>query len=770
MIDVRSYAPSADLGYQKGIRMNTAQFTGRKLALAIAAGLVTASPLAIAAEEIIDEILVTAQKRSESLQDVAVAVTALSDELLRDARIIDTRGLVNLTPSLTFQDGGDPRTSSFNIRGIGTQSFSSGVEPSVSMVLDGVVMGSSGIALSQLLDIERVEILRGPQGTLFGKNASAGLVHIITRRPSESFEAEVTGRLVEGDEYRVTATVSGPLGERIGYRLAALTSDRPGHIENLNGGDDLNGEEAQSVRGKLLLEPTEDVEILWSMDYTDVDTDCCQFQPRSLRTIPVAFFGLQGDKIAPVTGDDENDEVNTDGDVFSSSEAKGSSIEVNWSIGDYTLTSITAYREWETDSNVDVDGTPVNYLNTNYGISDQDQLTQELRIASPAADTFSYVAGLYYFDQSIDRYFTRGLNLIPGALGFNAAFDTTVDTTNYAAFGQFTVNLSDDFRLIGGARYTNDELEFDFLRTGTLIQNGVPIGPLGPISQDTSSDDDSYKAGAQWDINDEVMAYATWSQGYKGVAYNVVFEMAANTQPIDPETSDAWEVGLKSRLLDGRLVINAAAFLTTFENFQTQAQAASSAQFETINAGEVETKGLEVDFMAVVAEGLDISGGFAYIDASIEDLKNGPCSPRQRLEGINGCAKPPAPISVQDLSGGDLPFSPDWRANISANYRTRVSDGLDLVIRGTYRWQDDVLFAIDQDEMKVQDAYGILDLSVALRDTDDRYEINLFLDNALDESYADIIIQNNIYPGAYDHYLPKRAQRTAGIELRYSWF
>jgi len=747
--------------------MKFAPVSVRTLSAFVAAALTAMAQSAAAEELILEEVLVTAQKRTESLQEVPVAVTALSEEMLRNARIVESRDLVNLTPSLTFQDGGDPRTSSFNIRGIGTQSYSSGVEPSVSTLVDGVVMGRSGMAVNQLLDIERVEILRGPQGTLFGKNASAGVVHVITRKPSDTFEAELSGKLVEDDEYRVTGMVSGPVTDRVAYRLAASKSDRPGHIENYNGGSDLNGEEAKVVRGKLLLQPTDDIDILWSADYSDIDTDCCQFQPRSVRTTPVAFFGLQPEKIAPVQADDENDKVNTDGDAFSESESKGTSVELNWAFGDYTLTSITAYREWDTKSNVDVDGTPVDYLNVNYGKTDQDQFTQELRIASPTDGFISYVAGLYYFDQNIDRYFERKLNLIPGVFGFAANFDASVEAKNYAAFGQATVNLTNDFRLIGGIRYTDDEIDFDFRRQGTLIQGGVPIPPQPPFSDDTSSDDTTLKVGAQWDVNDQLMAYATWSEGYKGVAYNIVFEMSEdNLHPVDPETSDAWEMGLKSRLLDGRLVLNAAAFLTTFDDFQTQAQVAG-AQFELINAGEVETKGFEVDFMALLTPGLDISGGFAYIDASIEDFPGGPCSPRQGLENINGCTVG----GSQDLSGGDLPFSPDWRANLSANYQFCLSDQFDMALRGTYRWQDDILFAIDQDERKVQDSYGILDLSVALRDRNERYELTLFVNNVTDESYADAIIHNNVYGGdAYDHYLPKLAERTAGIEARYHWF
>lgn len=747
--------------------MKLAPVSIRTLYAFVAAALTSMAQSPNAEELILEEVLVTAQKRTESLQEVPVAVTALSEEMLRNARIVESRDLVNLTPSLTFQDGGDPRTSSFNIRGVGTQSYSSGVEPSVSTLVDGVVMGRSGMAVNQLLDIERVEILRGPQGTLFGKNASAGVVHVITRKPSDTFEAQLSGQLVEDDEYRVTGMVSGPVTDRVAYRLAASKSDRPGHIENYYGGGDLNGEEAEVVRGKLLLQPTDDIDILWSADYSDIDTDCCQFQPRSVRTTPVAFFGLQPEKIAPVQADDENDKVNTDGDAYSKSESKGTSVELNWALGDYTLTSITAYREWDTESNVDVDGTPVDYLNVNYGETEQDQFTQELRIASPTDGFVSYVAGLYYFEQNIDRYFERNLNLIPGVFGFAANFDSSVEATNYAAFGQATVNLSNDFRLIGGVRYTDDEIEFDFQREGLLIQGGVPIPPQPPFSQDTSSDDVTFKAGVQWDVTDELMAYATWSEGYKGVAYNVVFEMTEDkSDPVDPETSDAWEIGMKSRLLDGRLMLNGAAFLTTFDDFQTQAQVAG-AQFELINAGEVETKGVEVDFVALLAPGLDISGGLAYVDASIEDFPGGPCSPRQGLAGINGCTVG----GSQDLSGGDLPFSPDWRANLSANYRFCLSDQFDMTLRGTYRWQDDILFAIDQDERKIQDGYGILDLSVALSDRDEHYEITLFVNNALDESYANAIIHNNLYGGdAYDHYLPKLAQRTAGIEARYHWF
>lgn len=731
------------------------------------ATLMASSVMAAESDFELEKITVTASKRVENLQDVASAVTALSADDLVNSQITRTEDLVNLSPSLTFQSGGSDNASSFNIRGIGTQSFSSGVEPSIATVIDGVIMGRSGMAFNELLDVQRVEVLRGPQGMLFGKNASGGVVQIITNDPGDSFEAAInTKAILSGtDEYRVSGMISVPVTDTLGFRVAAFTTERDDHIYNVLTDSNVNGSKNSGARIKIKWQPTDDLSVKWSSDFSERSGECCQPQARTATANEAYFLG-------ELSASEDNKSINVAGELYNESESSGHSLEANWELGEYTLTSISAYRDYSSKSNQDVDGTPVTLLDINAGESTQNQTTQELRLTSPQDQTLTYVAGLYYFKQSMNREFQRVYHDLFGVfvptfpgLKFGSHYEATVESTSYAAFGQFEVNISDTFRLLGGARYTNEELDFEFERE-QAADVYAPIVANQALYQDSTEDTDwSFKVGAQWDLNKDVMSYVTLTEGYKGPAFNVIFEMTSDTTlPVAPETSKAFEVGLKSRLFNNHLVLNTALFQSSYDNFQAQAQDASSAAFTLLNAGEVRTQGIELDFQARPTEDMMISGGFAYIDAEIVDFKGGPCSPRQVAADENSCAD-----NSQDLSGKDLPFSPQVKFNLSFEYFMALGEDHELVPRATYRWQGDELFSMDQDAEKSQDAYGVLDISVRLESLDQPYSVTLFVNNALDENYVDAIVHNNIWAGSYDHYYSPKSERTVGIDFRYTW-
>lgn len=731
------------------------------------ATLMASSVMAAESDFELEKITVTASKRVENLQDVASAVTALSADDLVNSQITRTEDLVNLSPSLTFQSGGSDNASSFNIRGIGTQSFSSGVEPSIATVIDGVIMGRSGMAFNELLDVQRVEVLRGPQGMLFGKNASGGVVQIITNDPGDSFEAAInTKAMLSGtDEYRVSGMISVPVTDTLGFRVAAFTTERDDHIYNVLTDRNVNGSNNSGARIKIKWQPTDDLSVKWSSDFSERSGECCQPQARTATANEAYFLG-------ELSASEDNKSINVAGELYNESESSGHSLEANWELGEYTLTSISAYRDYSSKSNQDVDGTPVTLLDINAGESTQNQTTQELRLTSPQDQTLTYVAGLYYFKQSMNREFQRVYHDLFGVfvptfpgLKFGSHYEATVESTSYAAFGQFEVNISDTFRLLGGARYTNEDLDFEFERE-QAADVYAPIVANQALYQDATEDTDwSFKVGAQWDLNKDVMSYVTLTEGYKGPAFNVIFEMTSDTTlPVAPETSKAFEVGLKSRLFNNHLVLNTALFQSSYDNFQAQAQDASSAAFTLLNAGEVRTQGIELDFQARPTEDMMISGGFAYIDAEIVDFKGGPCSPRQVAADENSCAG-----NSQDLSGKDLPFSPKVKFNLSLEYFMPVGEDHELVPRATYRWQGDELFSMDQDAEKSQDAYGVLDISVRLESLDQPYSVTLFVNNALDENYVDAIVHNNIWAGSYDHYYSPKSERTVGIDFRYTW-
>ncbi len=753
--------------------------------LATALALLAASGIARAQSLALEEVLVTATKRESSLQDVSVAVTALSAEDLGIAQITSSEDLTFLVPALNLQKGTNPRQTSFSIRGIGTQSFSSAVEPSVSTMVDGVVMGRSGQAFMQLLDVERVEVLRGPQGTLFGKNSTGGVVHIITQNPTDTTTGEISATAVSGDEYRGALTLSGPVTDTLGYRLSANGTDVDDYTQNKFDGGKLNGSEDWSVRGKLRWLPAENIELKWASDASDRSCDCTAGPLRSLE--PFGGNDEQVDEvlalIAPVVPGEDNKDVNINKRPFSDSKTSGHSLEVNWDIGEYTLTSISALREFEVNGFGDVDSQPIDVFGFDqFGFSETEQFTQELRLLSPLGERFSYVAGLFYFDQNVERRFRREFEFQEGSPGAAIA-DFEVNTENWAAFGELTINVTDTVRVIVGARYTEDELDFTFMRT----QEGFPLGLPDTVPRtpgQTQEDDLSGKIALQWDYSDAGMAYASYVSSYKGPAFDVTFGTnPEGLQPVDPETADAFELGLKTTLWDGRLRLNAAAFYAEYQEFQAQAFFDPDGQpdcpeedplcdpnddpgsFLLINAGEVSTTGLELDFLAQLSEHLRVTGGAAWIDAEIEDYPGEPCSGGQEFRGE--CPE----AGLQDLSGGELPFSPDWKVNLAATYSFLLDGDFDLHLTGAVRSQDKVQYSLTQDSETIGDGYTIYDLSLALAAKDDTWKASLFIKNLTDEFYPSIIVPNNqnILPNGYNHLYSKASERTFGLQLGYRW-
>lgn len=751
------------------------------LAVLVATGNVALAqgPLAL------EEVLVTATKRESNLQDVSVAVTALSAEDIGIAQINSSEDLTFLVPALNIQKGPSPRESSFSIRGIGTQSFSSAVEPSVSTMVDGVVMGRSGQAFMQLLDVERIEVLRGPQGTLFGKNSTGGVVHIITQNPTDTTTGEISATAISGDEYRGALTLSGPVSDTLGYRLSANGTDIGGYTQNKFDGSKLNGSEEWSVRGKLRWLPADNLEFKWASDASDRSCDCSAAPLRSLE--PFGGNDATVDEIlgliSPVVPGEDNKEVNINKRPFSDSETSGHSLEVNWDIGDYTLTSISAQRQFEVDGYIDIDSQPIDTFGFDqFGFSETEQFTQELRLLSPLGEHISFVAGLFYFDQKVERQFRRQFEFEEGNPGAAIA-DFEVNTQNWAAFGEVNWNLSDTVRLIIGARYTEDELDFTFMRT----QEGFTLGLPGTVPRtpgQTQEDDLSGKVALQWDYSDEGMAYASYVTSYKGPAFDVVFGTdPEELQPVAPETADAFELGLKTTLWDGRLRLNAAAFYAEYQEFQAQAFFDPDGQpdcpednptcdpddepgsFVLINAGEVSTTGVEFDFVAQLSEHLRVTGGAAWIDAEIEEYPAGPFSGGQQFR--DEC---PAE-GLQDLSGGELPFSPDWKLNLAATYSFLLDGDFDLHLTGAARSQDKTQYSLTQDSETVGDGYTIYDLSLAVSAKDDTWQARLFVMNLTDEFYPSIIYDNNqnILPNGYNHRYSKASERTFGLQLGYRW-
>jgi iron complex outermembrane receptor protein len=731
-------------------------------------GVLAAEPSVSAAEPTIPAVVVTAQKRTENVQEVPLAVTVVSGADLQHINALGIADLSLVIPSVTFNTGRELRDSSIRIRGIGTDVFAAGIEPSVSTVIDGVVLAQQGSFFNDMDDLERVEVLRGPQGTLFGKNSSAGAIAFVTRNPNfKALEASSNVLLAANQEYRVNGVISGPLSHSTAFRLTAFYRQNDGVVTDVATGATYNDVAAYGFRGKLQWRPQDFVDLLLSIDAQRFDSNCCALPVRVASTNPIV--PSTGIAVGPL-----NDAVALGGtNVFAKQENYGASVTANFGLGDYSVTYIGGAREWTAAGDFDVDSTPARIVTSNFSTSDAKQMSHELRLVSPLFGRANYVLGLFYFDtdvdQALDRRGTR-INLItainpdgtiqaPPGSELALVANTTIKTQNVSAYGQANFRPVDRLTLTAGARVIAEKQDLDFFRP--LPSPFYGLGAFGPVAAEYSDDATIVKAAARFDWTEAFGTYVSYSTGYKGKG---VFNSPALSPvifaalPLDAETSQLWEIGLRSRWLSNRLTLNLTGFLTKFENYQQQAFDAGLGIFVVTNAGAIHTNGIELEFAYVPSKRLSISGGVTYLDAGY-DYSTGPCYAGQTA--ALGCVG-----GRQDLRRGSFVNAPDLRYTILARYTQPLSAASQVYGQINFRWQDDVQFAYDQDPRFNQRAYGIADFKVGASIADGRYDVSAFVKNAFDQQYvSNVVGQGPAGGGAIVNAIPRDFHRYFGIEL-----
>ncbi|MEL1249284.1 TonB-dependent receptor [Aurantiacibacter gilvus] len=680
-------------------------------------------------------IVVTATLREQTLQEVPVAVSVVSGDLLNSTGVSGIDQITEAVPSITFTKGNNESNSSLSIRGIGTNVFSPAVEPSVSVVFDGVVMARSGQSFQDFIDVERVEVLRGPQSTLFGKNSSAGVVSVTTADPSDYFTGDFDAMYAEGNEYQIRGTVSGPLSETVGVRLSAFHRSFDGLSTNLFDGSDANGYNTWGLRGKLQFEPTSDLTISLIGDYRDYEA--------------TPTFVLRGfdnpaanTLVAPLEPSLSNMDINVNLNPESLSTQGGGQLNVEYVFGnDMTLTSISAYRNWQFENELDVDGTPLSVgqppllpfaWESNSGRTDLDQISQEIRLASPDLGGFDFLVGAFAYHLNLDRYFQRRW-VFSGPNPRSGQFNSTTETTNLAAFVSGNVYFG-NFNLFGGLRVIHEELEWDVLRdpANVLVPGDTALpGAAGQAADFSGSTSDTALTGTigmRYDFG-PANAYVRYSRGYKGQGFNVAFASLEGSQPIDAETVDAFEVGLKVETYDGVFSVNAAAFYTKYDNYQAQAQRPNDITFELANAGEISTRGIEIEASLQPSDLTSIRFGATLMDAHINSFPGGPCFPGQtEAQGCVGRA--------QDLAGAPLPNAPDLRLTAFARQYIPLGDSapVDLYVQTNLIYQSEVQWSLNQDPRTLQDGYAVVNGAIGIEDRDGRYSLSVFVRNIFDQN------------------------------------
>ena len=565
-------------------------------------------------------VTVTATRREASLQKVPVAVSVVDGEQLERENRNSVASIVQQVPSLNFRTGASNKDTSLFIRGVGTISTSPGVEPTVATVIDGVVFGRPGQSTLDLLDIERLEVLRGPQGTLFGKNASAGVLNITTRTPTEETHGFVEQSYFSGNESRTRFGIGGALiPDTLKGSITTLFGSYDGNVDNKANGQEVNGYNRKGVRGKLVFTPSDDLSLTLAADYLQSHDDA----PNGV--VSKSLLPAFSNALAPVRADSDNRDIISDYRSHVEDVNKGLSAQLDWNLGDYTLTSITAWRGW--DNTQWQDGDRLSTISAAFpGIEDKgelayDQYSQELRLASPKGEFLEYVGGLFYMHGKDEETYRRTLKTTTVTQQGIADYSTTNDS--YAVFGESTLNFTSKLRGIAGLRWTHDDLEYDHRRVST---SAVAVNGIQPGTRSSGSVDEdgwSGRLGLQYDLTDDITSYLTYSRGYKGPAYNVFFNMQPrDTDALKPETSNSWEAGLKASLWNNRLTTNLAVFHTEYENYQANFFDSVAGQVVTrlINAGSVTSEGVELDFALQATAQLKFSGAVAYTKARIDEF------------------------------------------------------------------------------------------------------------------------------------------------------
>ena len=740
----------------------------------LAAGAMTAQAQETSAQssEGLQTVTVTAQKRPQAMQDVPVAVSTVDERAIENQQIVGFSDLTRVAPALTINE--NPNNNNIALRGIGTFAFSIGIESAVSVIIDDVPVIQQLQAFSNLSDIARVEVLRGPQGTLFGKNSSAGVINIVTKESSEEQEGHAQVTLTSDGEKRLETGISGPLSDKVGYRLNAYTGNREGDVTNLESGAKLNGERSKGARLRLDFKPTSTLDGRLIADYNKrriegpVTTFLSVPPGASLRGVAPIGPALVG-----ITPGPDNRDVRMDDPGFAEHESRSIAGTLNWKLDNHTITSVTTWQDWEFDFLADFDGTNLDQLGpqsngrlhggvTAGGPYRSRMSTQELRLTSNGDGALSYLGGLYYADSRTERSYLRG------PVSNLANWEARSGNQTAAAFAQAEYRITPSTRVSTGLRFNRETIEVDF--TNWL--------PAVPASFDGRSRDDATtgKIALQHDLAKDVMVYGSFATGYKGAGYDVStgFNAARVRLPVAPETSDSWELGMKSRFFRNRLQLNATVFHTDYEDFQAQSRRLDplTQAYENVvtNVGELRTRGLELEVQAKPINTLLLEASVAWVDATIKKFPNTNCYPGQTA--AEGCVLIDG-VPLQDLSGKRLSNAPRTKLNLGATYNFPIGEsGYSGIANLNGQYQSSVNYDLAANPLADQKGYGTVNGSIAFFNPSQNVKLTFYVNNLFDKSYASFVGDNyNVFNNVHvlTQTLPRNSDRYFGVRMKYDF-
>ncbi len=757
-----------------------------RLAIAIAAAAAVSAGPSVA-QPILEEVIVTAQKREQSLQDVPVAVTAFTGERLEESGVRDFFEVSNIDPALIVGKSQTSTTSTFSIRGVFTSSQNFGLESSVGLYVDGVYRARQSAMINNLVDVQSVEVLRGPQGTLFGRNTPAGAITMTSVRP----DFEGTGFLeATGGDYdllQLNGAKSLTLADdKLAIRATGFYQERDGFVDAVNIGDEvLEDRDRWGARLQALWLPSDDVSVHVIVDRSEIDEVCCavgnwtnnlvaqQLPPGSEPVVgsDATVVGLGGTVIP------QNDffdyEVATSFLPTSENEDTGISVQIDWAMDWADLTSITAYREFDSYDNIDADFYDIDAL-VRINDANQSQFSQEFRISNEG-ERLTYVAGLFYFWQELDSETqtivgedTGPLVGVPSFLFPDGSFALDIaeqEHEAYAVFGQVDYNLTDSIVLTAGLRWTHEDK--DMTNTFTEENPGLgfaffpPLAPRDNVDEEIDDDQVTGTAKISWFASDDIMFYASYGTGYKAGGINTDRIDPALDVVFDAEESEAFEVGMKADFPEQALRVNVALHSTDTDDLQTISF--QSVGFALQNAGTAEAWGGELDVLWQPLNNTTVTLAYAYNDAEYKDFEQGSCwvgtpfhtqQPDPQENGDGSC----------DRSGGLLSGNPENVVVTSLRQDFNLGSNITAFVYGEYIWFDERMTDVNQDPLKLADEYDIINLRAGLVFENWDAEIVAWGRNIGDEDYTNTIADGVAQDGRMIAYYNEPS--TWGVTLR----
>ncbi len=771
------------------------------------------------AAPVLEEVIVTAQKREEGLQDVPISMQVVSGDSLLQNNIFRFDDLVDRLPNVNL--GLSPGAPAVTMRGIGTGAANPAAEQAVSMYIDGVYLSRAYQFASPFLDIERVEVLKGPQGVLQGKNSVAGAVVITTRRPTEETDAYLrTSYEVENDGYSVEGAVSGALAGNLFARLTAQHNEEGGWLATnsrlaadgvtmLDGNDNQNELEFSVVRLGTLWQATDEVDLFLKLETGETERKGIWYGGYAIQ--PGAIVGGPNNNQTPIIDDYTNRDPNygfiTDGvisngfrntydaaqnqfqptnkDHYLRISSESATAQLDWDAGALgTLTAISGYSQYDHGQYVSNTMAPIDWLTFQFADGDGgeefDQFSQEIRLASPGGATVDYIVGAFFMDRNLRQDGANGYFNFSNGLGAPAEFDFIPyrdfkeHTRAWSVFTQLTWNVSDALRFNAGARYSDeskDLQEFSFqaeflvpspLNQLALDNFGVVPFTTADVPQRNISDTNlDPNFSLQWDATDELMLYASYTRATKAGGFNASATSPDNTN-FDPEDAEGLEAGLKGTFIDSRLMVNLALFHTEYDDLQVSALDSATNSFFFKNAARATSEGVEAELRFAALESLEVGSAIAYLHARYDDFPGASCS-----VGLSREADCDPATDTRNAKGDAMRFAPDWSATLYASYHYTFASGWEAGLRGELLYSDKYYIAIQNDPYLQQDAFTKYDATATLTSPEGNWIFSLVGKNLADKTTVSFGEGTPLRNGAY--WSNVDAPRLVYLNLQYNF-